>query len=304
MKKILILGAASCEIVNEVKELPKGNEEIKPLRTYERLGGSGAHMAAFLEGMHLPYILAAATGSGPYGEQVQTFLDEKKIKAAAQTEEPAGCMMRLIDPQGKQSFFLVPGAEYSFQEESVEDISNEDLSACVFTGDFLVDENSDDLLQWMSWLTCTLYFVPGIRLDEMAEETLESIYSLSPVIVSDGSAIVSLSREKDLLAGMKVLGRKTSNTVIALAGKDGAVALHEGETFRTDESGKLAEADDITMDEFASALIAALSSHVDMRNSLVFAKEAAERSVHLKHVLTPYEYQALRQRLAGMIIHG
>jgi sugar/nucleoside kinase (ribokinase family) len=304
MKKILILGAAACDVISHVETLPRGNEEISPLSTEEKLGGSGGTAASFIHGMNLPYQLACVTGTGAYSEKVRTFLREKGMAELMETDEPGGCMMRLIDRQGKQSFFLVPGCEYTFHEETVEDLDNDDLASVFLTDDFLADENSDVLLEWMSWLTCPVYFVSGNRIDEMEPEIMNSLYSLSPMMILDSRTVQALSHKEDVMAGMKQINEWTDNTVVSLLGKDGAAVLHDGETFRTSEDRHMDGADEISNIEFAAALTAALSSHVDIRNSLVFAMEAAERCLHLRHELSDYEFKALKQRLAGMIIHG
>lgn len=302
MKKLLILGAVTCENVIYVEKLPKGNEEIKPIRNEERPGGSGAHIAGFLKGMNLPYILGACIGSGVYGEKAEELL--KDLEVTLHDEEPAGSLLRMIDAEKKQSFILVPGSEYTFHEESVEDVSNEELAGAVVCGDYLCDENTDALLEWMSWLECPIYFVPGIRMDEIDRETLESLFSLSPVIIAAGRDILALSGEKDPIAGMKKLHSLSDNDVIALLGQAGAAAVHDEETYRTAESEVLEEADDISIDEFAAGYCSALLGHVDRKNSLVFALEAAERCTHHDHQADDYDFTALKQRLAEMIIHG
>lgn len=302
MKELLILGAVTCENVTYVEALPKGNEEIRPIRTEEKLGGSGARMASFLAGMNLPYVLSAVYGSGAYGEKAEELGEH--LHLSYRSDAPAGSLLRMIDRSGKQSFVLVPGIEYTFHSETVEDLSNDELALAAVTGDYLCDENSDELLEWMSWLTCPIWFVPGMRLDEIEPETLESLYSLSPGILASAEDILFLSGQKDPIQGMKALHEKTGSDVAVLLGKDGAAALHDEEIYRTDEEAELESADAISTDEFAAAYLSALMGHVDRKNSLVFAKEAAARSLHNNHEMSDYDFRALKQRLAEMIMHG
>ena len=304
MKKILICAAAALETAAYVETLPKGNEDIRPEKTEESAGGSGLRAAEILRGFRQEYSLLAHSGSGIYGEHLRKLAEEAGIELREPVFETSGCVVRLIDRQGKQSFFLVPGGEFSFNPDEAEYEDSRDLKAAYLTCDYLAGDDGEDVLQMMSYLDCPVYFCPSLRLDETDEEILESLWSLSPVWISEGGDILKVTGEKDIRTAMKALHSKTGREVLALLGSDGLLCYDGDDFFRTETDGELKKADSISAEETAVSFMAARSMGIDLRNSTVFARESAERFTHKNHHPGEYDFAALRQRLVEMITHG
>jgi sugar/nucleoside kinase (ribokinase family) len=188
MKKTLIIGPVFTEILNDVDELPKGNEDFIPKHTEQRVRGSGYETARVLNGFGFPYELIAPAGTGIYGDLVKKECAENHVPVIA---KPGinGCMYTLTDAKGRKGYMCVPGAEYEFDLEDIQYIDPEEISLAAVFGSMLTGENASDLIQALDDLNQPILFIPENRGDEIDEEIMKEMLALQPqLFLTDSEA--------------------------------------------------------------------------------------------------------------------
>ncbi len=300
MKSILILGAVTLDVAAYVKDLPKGNEDFQPLRQESRLSGNGYEVKKILDGFGLENELIAPIGTGIYAQQTQEMAEKEGIELTHTIDEIQGSTYHIIASDKKQSVFVVPGAEYTYDTSFLEYAGEDDYRAVVLTADYLSSENGDELIDQLSWLQCPIYFVPGGRLENVEEEMIEQALEISSVLYLTNEEVKTLSGVADSLEkGIEVLQKEGEKTVIVYSNTDGLLYMDAEEKLQA-PAETISSLDERRLQNFASYLAAVLSG-VDVRNALVFAMEFTKLIDRSDGVLDDYDWNEMKQRLVRMI---
>lgn len=299
----MIFGAVTCDTAAYVETLPKGNEEPVILNTEQRLSGSGYYTARILKGLNLPYDLVAPAGSGVYGDYVREKTAAEGIPMEYISEEMNGSTYHMIDKEGRQSAFVVPGCEYEYDFSYTEYADSEEISAVVLYTDMLYGEGGEDLLDFISRLDCPVYTAFGMRKDELDLEISDTLLDLKPELFLTVEEACTLSGQQDLHAAMDDLLKRTQMPIIVIAGKDGLLYLDEEMQLRAPGDDILEHVDMISANVCFTAYISARTAGVDVRNSLMFAAELTSRELKNKHQMDEFDWNVQKKRLAGMITY-
>lgn len=299
MKKILVFGAVTYDIIAHVKELPKGNEDVEFLDREVRIGGSGYASAKLFNGLHSSYDLFAPYGSGSYGEYVQEKTAEEGIVLHCEREEMEGCTFHMVDESGRQSVMVMPGAEYSFDEEDIAYEDEEEISAILAFGDMLKGENAAEIVEFLYRCDVPVYVVSDGYGAEVDEEVLEALIDLHPCWIcrDEDLAVVDEDGEK----AMAKLTEGNDHPLLVLYENKSLFSLYQGERFRTPDSDGYV--DNHAVHYAIAAYVSARTAGVDVRNSMMFAQGLAERLTKNGGVMDEYDWTEQRQRLVRMITY-
>ncbi len=292
MRKILILGAAYAELTAYVEKLPEANEEIHTEKTEMKPGGNGFLSARILQELSLPYELIAPVGSGTYGDHVREEMRRAGMAEPVSRDEISGCVYSLKDPAGKTGVFRVPGTEFDYSPDDTAYIDNDELKAILCFGDFLSGEGAYDLVDFLSYAECPVYFVPGSCGSEADKDLLEGILSLKPVLcLSEEEASLFTEVSDDASGALKDLQKKTGSDVLLFTKKNGILFSDGRETIQAPYAGERLLLGETDLVRRTVLYLAARSSGVDLRNSLMFSDSFEDEN----------DYEEVRQRLVRMI---
>ncbi len=300
MKNILVLGAVTLDIAAYVKELPKGNEDFEAKSQEYRLSGNGYTIHQVIHGFGLETDLIAPVGTGIYGEQVREMALKEEISLEHENEEIEGSTYHLIAEDEKQTSFVVPGSEYEYDSSYLEYMDIDDYEAVVLTADYLTGEDGEDLIDQLSWLECPVYFVPGGRIQEVAQDILEQAIEISSTLFLTNEEVQVLSgEEENLEKGIQKLLEIKGKSVIVYSNEDGLLYVNNEERLQTQKED-ISALDERRLQCFASYLCAVCSG-VDIRNAMVFAMEFTKLIDHSHGKLDEYDWNEMKQRLVRMI---
>lgn len=297
MKNVLIFGSVYTELLTKVKELPKGNEDIAVLSQVQRVSGAGFICAYTFSHFGFPYQLICNTGLGVYGEYARSAASMKGVEMPETAEGIAGCFYRLMDQNNKEAFFYVPGSEFDWNEEAVNDIDPDEINAVILFGESLIGEGAEELAEYVSRLEKPVWFMPGDRVEEIDPELLENVIDLSDLIYADETAAYVLAGEndQDLFTCAKRIHQISNADIVILKDGEGLYA-YDGE-----ESCIAPEAAKIEAIQSASALFAALNAKIDLKNACVYAASYAARLHGSLKEEKMFSYE--KRKLAELILH-
>lgn len=299
MKRILVFGAVTYDIIAHVRTLPKGNEDVDILNKEIAIGGSGYDAAKLFNGLHSSYDLFAPYGSGSYGEFVQAEAEKEGIVLHCVREEMEGCTFQMEDEEGKQSVMVMPGAEYSFDEEDVAYEDEEEISAILCFGDILKGENAADFVDFLYRCDVPVYVVSDGYGAELDEEVWESLVDLHPCWICRSIDLMHIDENPEVAMGKLMEGN--DKPLVVIDENKSLYAVYQGERFRTPDSDGYT--DNHALHYASCAYVAARVSGVDVRNSLMFAQGLAERYTKNGGVMDEFDWNEQRQRLVRMITY-
>ena len=295
MKKTLIIGSVHADLIAHVASLPKGNEEFTADRTDTAVSGSGWKAANTFEKFGIPYTLIAPAGTGVYADFVDNEAEKAGIKLNCRSSETSGCTYHLIDRKGNESFFLVPGAEYEFSIDYIQEIDPDDTECTVLFGDMLSGDTPEDVIATAEELDCPLYFAPREAAGVLDDVLLEAVEALHPVLhVTDTEAYYLLGEKKlNLKETAKALYARCKSPVMILSKGEGCYYYDGEEDFLAPEQ-KPADPD-----LHLSMFVICSRAGVDVRNSLMNANRFA--SEYISKLPTEREMEYEKRKLVGLI---
>lgn len=291
MDKLMIIGPVVTDIVTYVKRLPRGNEEMQVENSEQRVSGMGYHTALMMSLFRFPYELLSDCGSGVYGTGAFDACVQEGIEVKQNHPGIAGCTYHIVDPEGNYQYYCVPGAEYDFDPDIMQEIDPKQFSAIALCGDMFCGEGADDLMEMLREVELPLYFQCGMRVDEAGDAAMSSLYALNPVLLlNEADALFLNGNEEDIDVAARNLHARTQAPVIILKNGEGAYYYDGSESY-------IAPFADYAESEiYFAAFLAARTAGVDYRNALVFAGECMALDE------TEESLQQLRGRLASMIM--
>ncbi len=272
----MIIGPVSLDLVQDVAVLPQSNQDFTPAgRTKQRLGGSGYSAARLFQLLHMDFLLAAGSGSGVYGEQVDERLKEAGLPALPKLSGVSGCTMTLRDPQGQTSAMAVPGAEYGFQRNWIPSLDSRDVSMLLCSGMMLTGNGREDVLAALHAYSGDKVVRPDLYSSLSAEVPWQAVFACSPILSLNAQEAWILTGQKDSevveiaqhlygLTRNAVLIRTDNNQLLYLDGVQ-QFSLAVPEHVRKDSSG----ADD----SLAAAFALARAAGVQLRSAVSFAAQ-------------------------------
>ncbi|MDR0909296.1 MAG: PfkB family carbohydrate kinase [Spirochaetaceae bacterium] len=294
MDKILVAGSTVADVIIRVGRLPPRGGDVNIETEEIQLGGCAYTVARAiikaLAGSGLGCRLCSPVGAGVYGDFVAGALAKEGIEPFVRVPEENGCCYCLVEADGERTFLCRRGAEYRFQPSWFQALPSEE--AVAFRAAFVcgIDLDTPVLADYLIYLTkkarrekrqWTLYFAPGSRWEDIADETLTAMFAAHPFLhLSEGEAF-GLTACSDVQTAAERLYQKTENSLVITLGKDGAYYREkDGEASRG--GGHFVPAEAMSApntvgagDTHCGALIAALERGIALPEAVREANRAA-----------------------------
>ena len=289
MKKVMIIGSVHTDLVQYVRELPRGNENAEVLKSETRIAGGGYAAGSIFHELGFPFQVICDPGDGVYGEYARNEALQNEIELLEGSEETGGCTYTLIDQNGAQGVFLVDGSEYHFSLAQVYDISPDEFGAVLVYSEMLVSEGSEEIIDLLNEMEVPVYVCFSSRTAEISSEMIDALCAFEPVMIMRDEEAYELCGRKAKSAdeAAAILNDMSKAPVIILMKKNDVLYLDAQTSWIAPAKQKL------HTDTWASAFAAAQMAGVDTKNGMMFANENG----------ASYDAETMKQRLAGMILH-
>lgn len=292
MKKTLVIGSTHVDLLSNVKQLPKGNEDFQIENTMQRVTSGAFIMARQFHAFDFDFEYLSPVGTGVYAQAVIQEAKKNDIEMKYQIDGMNGCTYTLMDPDGETSEFIMPGAEYEFDRSFTEELYPKEIGNIVLFGEMLTgeEESISDLLETLDDLNKPIYFIPNGRSQDIPENAMQSLLQLKPVIYLTDTEAYYLANEYsgELRDVANHLYDLTQCTIMIIKQKEGCFVKEEKDIY-------LAPCRNIVdVDLHASLFMIAKQAGVDDKNALMFAGEYAEKE--------KFDIVQAKHRLAGIIL--
>ena len=122
-KKIVVVGSINLDLVATVSHMPGIGETLmgEGFATYS--GGKGANQAVAASRLGAEVAMVGHLGNDLFAERLRHGLNEAGVNTehVRQVDEPSGCAVILVIPQGGNSIVVIPGANSSLRPEHLEE---------------------------------------------------------------------------------------------------------------------------------------------------------------------------------------
>ena len=227
MKKTLIIGSTTVDIIIKLPHLPSTCEDINtPAHVYS-LGGCAYNISHIFHLFELPYTLCTPQGTGLYGDYVRNELLKKGITLPIATNEPHGVCVCLVDASGERSFLCHHGTEYFFYKEDLDQIDTTNVNQVYVCGLEIEEPTGDNIIDYLQEKDFTIFFAPGPRILSIPQNKLERLFKLSPIIHLNEQEITTYTKTSSIEDACHILFNQTNNDIIVTLGEKGAYYYHQ-----------------------------------------------------------------------------
>ena len=282
-KNILVIGSSNTDMVIKTHSFPTPGETILGGRFLMNAGGKGANQAVAAARLGGVVTFVGKIGDDIFGKQAVQQLEDEGINVdfvAVDSENPSGVAMITVDRKGENSIVVAPG-------------SNGTLSPADFDKAMTKLDESDFVLMQLEIPIQTVEYIAAKAAERQKKVILNPAPAaqLSNALLQNLYLITPNETEAELLTGTRVVDEQSAlkaatqlhikgvAVVIVTMGSAGAFLFENGhsELIRAPR----VDAVDTTAagDTFNGALVVALSEGKSIRESIVFANQAASISV-------------------------
>lgn len=230
MGKVLVIGAATPNIIIELDHLPVTSESV-PIKSQEMVvGGCPFNASEILHGLGEPYELFTPIGTGPYGDYIRDELARiGVVSRVPPTELEEGCCYCLVEPSGERSFICRFGAEFSARAEWFDVLDMDEFDFVYICGFEINQPTGEVIVEFLEEHARdrTIFFAPGGLVDSLPVGLVERICDLHAIFhlnareVRIGAERFGGVRPGDVEEASRTLNRRTGNLVVATMGADG-----------------------------------------------------------------------------------
>jgi ribokinase len=122
-KKIVVVGSINLDLVASVSHMPDSGETLmgEGFATYP--GGKGANQAVAASRLGAEVAMVGHLGNDLFAKRLRQGLNEARVNTehVREVDEPSGCAVILVIPQGGNSIVVIPGANYSLRPEHLDE---------------------------------------------------------------------------------------------------------------------------------------------------------------------------------------
>lgn len=230
MKKVLVIGSTVVDIIIRLNMLPTTGVDINLKWQKMSLGGCAFNVSQAIAYFDVPYLLFSPIGTGIYADYVAKELDKIKVpRAELNPEEPNGCCYCLVEDGGERSFICEHGAEYRFKKEWLDALNPDDFDCAYICGLEMEEYTGDIVIDFLRRSKIPVYFAPGPRINEIAKDKMNRIFSLKPILHVNKTEATSFTNTDNIRSAAKALMEITNNTVVITDGENGSCCLSVGD---------------------------------------------------------------------------
>lgn len=238
MKKTVIIGSTTLDIIINVSSLPSRKSDVNIRSQSVVLGGCAYNVQTILRLAELPHVLCSPVGTGMYGDHVFKELAELGIKPFLRVaDRDNGCCYCYVEDDGERTFMAYHGVEYSFSESWMGGIDHGEIDGIYVCGLEIEEPTGDEIISYLRHSTSssnpTIYFAPGPRIRNIDSGKMDALFALHPVTHLNGEELLEYTERDTIEAGARTLFGKTGNTIVITDGAkgsyyyDGVALYHE-----------------------------------------------------------------------------
>ncbi|MBQ0071397.1 MAG: carbohydrate kinase family protein [Spirochaetales bacterium] len=230
MKKTLIIGSCTVDIVIPTPSLPKSTEDLNSGAHHFALGGCAYNVSQVFQLLELPYLHGVTIGSGIYGDFVLKELKAKGVPIFRTSPEQHGACICLVEESGERSFIAYHGIEYKFDRSWFKDVDVSSFNQVYLCGLEVAEDTGSEIVSFLEENPIEdIYFAPGPRLLTIDRDLLDRLMALHPILHLNDQEILEYTGKKTVEEAVKRLHKENGNDIIVTLGKDGSLLYSDGE---------------------------------------------------------------------------
>ncbi|MCR5373563.1 MAG: carbohydrate kinase family protein [Solobacterium sp.] len=305
MRKYLIAGPARKDTAVLTEKLPKDGEELRPLRTWNRIAGSGWNAANAFQSLNMDYDLISPVGTGISADAVLLEAQKRGIAFEDLTEEIHGSSYTVIDRQGRTRSMIVPGAESVYSEDLFGWIDPDDYEGLILSEEALVYDDSGILFAAAEAFAGKLHLSLGLGRLAEPEEGIRILLSFSPVVYTDNDAMYELPADKDAGIILKNISGMTGREVLFQQNHHGVKMIREEEMLEVQPLYRTTVDRTGTTDALMAAYCIAVNCGLRREDALQYAAQYSSKVGQSTEACLPVSaYAGCREELASFILKG
>jgi sugar/nucleoside kinase (ribokinase family) len=291
MKKTLVIGSTTLDIIINVPALPSRKDDVNIRSQTVVLGGCAYNIQSVLRLAGLPHVLCSPVGSGLFGDYVFRELAALGIDPFIRIETgDNGCCYCYVEPDGERTFIAYHGVEYTFSESWMKDFSPDEIDGIYACGLEIEEPTGSEIISWLEHVAQAsadsqgpvVYFAAGPRITTIETGKLERMFALHPVMHLNREELLAFTGGDSLESGARLLFGKTGNTVIVTDGAEGSYCFDRSGLFHA-PSIPVTVVDTIGAgDSHMGAVIACRKRGLSWQKSLEYANKVAAEVVAIK----------------------
>lgn len=266
---VVVIGSMNMDYVVNVDKLPKKEETISATSLATSIGGKGANQAFAAKRLGAEVFMIGAVGNDEAGRRIIERMTEENIDTSRieTVNVPTGNAMITVEESGSNTIVVYPGANDCVSENLIG--KNEDV---IKEADFII-------LQLEIPIESVEYAVKLAKKHNKkvilnpapAKRIPEGLYKFIDILTPNETELESLSKEKDIKNGAKLLIDKGVKEVVVTIGDKGCYYLSKEDEFIIDTIKVNAIDTTAAGDSFNGALAVGICEGKSMKETLKFA---------------------------------
>lgn len=282
--KTLVVGAAIVDVMMNIERLPKSGEDVTCSAARSVIGGCAYNVARTLSNMDCECQLCVPVGTGMYGNLIEEQMKKDGYRVLIKDEQQDnGYCLSLVEDDGERSFITVKGLEGCFKPEWFEQIDMDEFDNIYVAGYQVCGESGHVIGNWLeTQKDKNIYFAPGPVIRDIADDVMEQIMSVHPVVHLNDKEAFELARGENLEECLMGIFERNKNLVFVTLGEKG-VMYFDGKEMNTVPSVKTSVADTVGAgDSHVAAIIGGRSKGMKTEDSVIYANRVAASIVGIQ----------------------
>ena len=245
-------------------------------------GGCAVNMAVTIENLGGRAHVISGMGDDPTSVSLMDYMNRHRLstKFIETVEGKVGKCLVFLEPDGERTFLTSKGAEGVFSEALSERIKKEVPSVAGVTGYYLLNDDSERVLQTLEYLHfkgTKILFDPSPLVSSINDGQLGRIIRISDVMTPN---TVELEYLNNFTSLNEYAAR--GKTAVVKSGSDGGAVYSPNGSFRY-KSAPVSEVVDTTGagDSFAGALLFSMMYDIPLENTIELAAKCASKTVEI-----------------------
>lgn len=267
--KIVVIGSMNMDYVVNVNKLPKKEETISANSFTTSIGGKGANQAFAAKKLGAEVFMIGAVGNDEAGRRITERMKEENIDTTRieTVNVPTGNAMITVEESGSNTIVVYPGANDYVSKNLIG--KNEDV---IKEADFIILQLEIPIESVEYAVKLAKKYNKKIILNPApAKKIPESLYEFIDILTPNETELESLSKEKDIKNGAKLLLHRGVKEVVVTIGDKGCYYLSKEDEFIIDSIEVNAIDTTAAGDSFNGALAVGLCEGKSMKETLKFA---------------------------------
>lgn len=280
MGRVIVVGSLNEDLVLRTPALPRAGETVRASESFRTSGGKGGNQAVAARRAGARTCFVGAVGDDPTSVGMRNDLAGEGVDVSALVGVPGaqpGTAVVTVDARGENHIVISQGANGLVDARFVRDRLDALAPAAadvVITGFEIPVSGSTEAMVRASRAGCELVLNPS-----PVDGFDAAILALGPIVICNRQEASQMTGVSDPDQAARQLSRLTSRDVIVTLGREGTLAILDGEARRFAAPPVTAVDTTGAGDVFCGTFAAGRAAGLDMADAIVSAGEAASLSV-------------------------